>query len=324
MNEDYFKSDSFLARWAASELSEEEREQFELWLADHPEEKVFFEDSRFIWRETSLLRLPETPADREWEKVQQRIRASAPAMRPVSVLKRPWAYAAAAAVMIGLIGSYAWWDRNEWVAVRVPPGKREERVLPDGSKVALNSKTVLEYEIRHWSRRREVKLEGEALFDVLSSDSPFRVHSRGVVTSVLGTSFNVRSRSERVEVTCVHGSVQVSNRQSTLRIPAGNRATLTRDSVMAGVHPVQTDRYVGWVKGRMYFERTAISDVFRELETAFDVRIDASSVPPLSFTGFVSGGDVHQALNEVCLAAGLLVRTVSDSSFAIQPSRAFP
>ena len=59
---------------------------------------------------------------------------------------------------------------------------------------------------------REVRLEGEAFFDVVKQpDRPFIVHTSGIDIKVLGTAFNVKSYPEdkNVETTLYRGLVEV-------------------------------------------------------------------------------------------------------------------
>lgn len=85
--------------------------------------------------------------------------------------------------------------------------------LPDGSTVWLKSDSELVYPDKFESNRREVYLEGEAFFDVVrDKERPFVIYSKDMVTSVLGTSFNVKDYKKDSEkaVEVLTGSVKVS------------------------------------------------------------------------------------------------------------------
>lgn len=90
-------------------------------------------------------------------------------------------------------------------------GSRSRTLLPDGSTVWLNAGSKLEYVNDFNGPVREIKLEGEAFFDVVKQSRPFIVHTAGIDIKVLGTSFNVKSYPEdkNVETTLYHGSVKV-------------------------------------------------------------------------------------------------------------------
>ena len=89
-------------------------------------------------------------------------------------------------------------------------GYKATLTLADGSTITLNSQGKLMCP-EQFGDTREVTLEGEAFFQInRKAAKPFIVHSAGLKTSVLGTSFNINTfGSESIEVTVVTGKVQV-------------------------------------------------------------------------------------------------------------------
>ncbi|WP_143307655.1 FecR family protein [Chitinophaga vietnamensis] len=101
--------------------------------------------------------------------------------------------------------------RNEVVT---KTGSKTTLVLPDGTSVALNACSRLQYDAKRFlSGDREVVLTGEAFFDVKHDPShPFVIQSGNVNIKVLGTAFNVKAYTEdaNVETTLISGKVEVS------------------------------------------------------------------------------------------------------------------
>ncbi|NJO69319.1 MAG: FecR domain-containing protein, partial [Bacteroidetes bacterium] len=79
-----------------------------------------------------------------------------------------------------------------WNTIEVPIGQRTFLTLADGTKVWLNAKTRFTFP-NHFNRdNRTVKLDGEAIFDVVhNQDAPFIVETQKYNVKVLGTEFNV-------------------------------------------------------------------------------------------------------------------------------------
>ena len=101
-------------------------------------------------------------------------------------------------------------------------GSRSRSLLPDGTTVWLNAGSKLHYENDFNGSSREVRLEGEAFFDVVKQvDRPFIVHTSGIDIRVLGTAFNVKSYPEdkTVETTLYRGLVQVSRQEDIEKKP---------------------------------------------------------------------------------------------------------
>ena len=92
-------------------------------------------------------------------------------------------------------------------------GERKSLILADGTKIWLSPSSSLEYPDQLIGNLREVKLEGEAFFEVAKDKQhPFIIHSGRMDTRVVGTSFNIQSYKSQSNytVTVVTGIVKVS------------------------------------------------------------------------------------------------------------------
>ncbi|HRQ51100.1 MAG TPA: FecR domain-containing protein, partial [Agriterribacter sp.] len=100
--------------------------------------------------------------------------------------------------------------------VRVNTGTAERKTvqLPDGTQVWLSPSTLLEYPPAFEGGTREVKLSGEAFFEVAHDASQtFIITSDNIQTKVLGTSFNIQAyhNQKKIAVMVVTGKVKISN-----------------------------------------------------------------------------------------------------------------
>lgn len=141
--------------------------------------------------------------------------------------KRVW-LAAASFLLLALAGwfwiskSFFSGDDKKLEAIETRNGSRTRSLLIDGTVVSLNVGSKLYYDGDFSGPTREVRLEGEAFFDVAKNpDRPFIVHTGGVDIKVLGTSFNVKSYPDdnTIETTLYHGSVQVFREDDPQKIP---------------------------------------------------------------------------------------------------------
>ena len=90
-------------------------------------------------------------------------------------------------------------------------GERSQVVLPDGTKVWLNSASSVEYVAPFFSRERRVKMDGEAYFEVQhDAQAPFVVSTNGLDIKVLGTRFNIRNddSDHRITTVLLEGAVK--------------------------------------------------------------------------------------------------------------------
>lgn len=92
--------------------------------------------------------------------------------------------------------------------------------MEDGTIITLNKNSRLSYSDKYGKDSRNVKLEGEAYFEVAKDPSkPFQVEMNGASITVLGTHFNVKADAESDDITAtlVEGSIRIRRRKAKYR-----------------------------------------------------------------------------------------------------------
>ncbi len=93
-----------------------------------------------------------------------------------------------------------------------PYGQKSQMVLADGTKVYLNSGTVLRCDNRFGKQNRKIELIGEAYFEVKENKKlPFYIYTSDIEIKVLGTKFNVMAYPDepQIETTVTEGTVNI-------------------------------------------------------------------------------------------------------------------
>lgn len=154
-----------------------------------------------------------------------------------------------------------------------PQNATAEVTLSDGSIVAVNAGSRLTYPQSFSGKTREVELQGEAYFKVHhDAKHPFIVKANGISTKVLGTEFNVRSRSAKdTHVTLLQGSVLVSSAAIAKRLKPGEDASF-KDGRVA-VRSVDTEEYTAWKEGEFYFDNETLWDIAKEIGKWYNVSV---------------------------------------------------
>jgi ferric-dicitrate binding protein FerR (iron transport regulator) len=156
-------------------------------------------------------------------------------------------------------------------------------VLPDGSKVCLNSGSSISYPDHFDDSARKVLLTGEAYFQVVKNKkAPMVVSVGNVNLKVYGTSFNVNafSSEETVRVTSVEGSVSLSSASGKIRgkdeffIEPGQTVTYFGDSRKFTVQNEDTFFYTAWKDGILIFRNNTFATVLKQLSRKFNVDIE--------------------------------------------------
>jgi transmembrane sensor len=150
--------------------------------------------------------------------------------------------------------------------------------LPDGTRVHLNSQSSISYAPNFPGNVREVVLTGEAYFDVTHNpDKPFIVRTSGTATQVLGTSFNVKSTNEKIEVTLVNGRVNVTIGDQSSLLEPNQQAVISTSANTIAKKNVDVSKYIGWKDNILYLEGVKLKDAVTTLEQWYNVDINIAS-----------------------------------------------
>ena len=190
----------------------------------------------------------------------------------------------------------------------VPHGKLAYLTLPDSSRITLNAGTQIKRKEYGFTQKREVVLNGEALFDVKSGPIDFVVKVGEHRVKVLGTRFNVFYRNEILEVKCISGEVEVSvNNVGTQLLKAGRGLYYLPELTTFREARFETTRSTLWTQGEFYFSQTSLNLVFEELERQFNIVIQVEGFNPQEriYTGYFTKDGYLNALDLVCLPMGL-------------------
>ncbi|MGB5849263.1 MAG: FecR domain-containing protein [Ignavibacteriaceae bacterium] len=169
-------------------------------------------------------------------------------------------------------------DLVEWKTVTVDNSKQSSLTLKDGTKLFLDSGSRLQIPDNFGIGSREVKLEGEAYFEVAPDpEKPFSVYSANAVVSVLGTKFNVRAWEEsgKTEVAVAEGKVSfgVDNEpKKQIILNKGFGGTLSQTGELSAPGQVDISKSLSWMRGEMSFDDVALFEILAQLERWYDIQ----------------------------------------------------
>ncbi len=204
--------------------------------------------------------------------------------------------------------------------IHVPLGQMSEITLFDGTHVWLNSGTTLRYAGNFGNGSRQVELMGEAFFNVISGDVPFKVKIKNNEIEVLGTSFAAVAYPDEdfSQVTLVEGTVQINdgagrtlkqlNPREQLNIPDSPDKKITTSKV-------NTLFYESWINGQIKFEEERLADVARRMERWYNVeiRFTGKEASELRFTGTVlKNKPIDQSMQAISLLLPIKVKHESN------------
>lgn len=327
---DFIADDSF-KEWA---LGMAKSDFWDSYRTQYPAQQPVVEEARLL-----LLALKASQQSREDDHVVEAIWENIKAgkdQKSRTVVFRPafWRVAAAAAVLLICWGGYHFGGRKEpgfgWqdsiaalsdmTQESNTSGKPRDVRLPDGSVITLENNAVLKYDKDFNAATRTVFLRGKAFFDVArNAEKPFIIHSNGLVTKVLGTSFTIAADEddEDVTVSVVTGKVAVvpqdrfeslpekqSPQLSGLVLTPNQKAVYSRESAHLAKtlvdNPVVVDKSL--VPDHFTFENTPVNEVFAALSKAYGINLvyDSSTFQDCSLIVALEDESLYDKLRVIC------------------------
>jgi transmembrane sensor len=239
--------------------------------------------------------------------------------------------AAVAAVFALFFAIYLEWPvlQNKFhpvaqIVLNVPLNQKKQVVLPDGSRIWVNSASQLKYPQVFSGKTREVYLSGEAYFDIHHDAArPFIIHTGKVVTTVLGTAFNIKEDNQQhtVTVTVTRGKVSVANGHQPLGIITPNQQisfnTVSQQYVQRNI---DTKEAIAWQESDLHFDNITFEDAAAQLQQRFKVKISFANqkLKNCRFTGTaLKEENLNSILNVICAFNNATYQTKGDGSIVI-------
>jgi transmembrane sensor len=338
-----------MSRHLSREASPEEEEELQGLLANAPDRHYLFDILLSYFRNPPVAGAAhpagDSDLDQRFLKMMESSAGQPPYHRIRHAVQRKWLIAAAAAACILLLWGVVSLSRspssqplhnihNEEVLAKA--GTRTKMVLPDGTRVWLNSNSRLKYNNDFNTNNREVTLEGEAYFDVAKNTQlPFIVHASSIDIKVLGTSFAVKSypQDKTIEATLLRGIIEVSRKDnpSTPRIilkpndklvfsksfatpnrtgnsPSGpgSHISVSPDIAINSIRqdiPDSNKVETAWLYNRLVFDGDSFRELADKMERWYNVKIDLRDtiLNNYHFGGIFEKETVEEAFRELQL-----------------------
>jgi transmembrane sensor len=180
-------------------------------------------------------------------------------------------------------------------------------LLPDSTQVWLNAGSTLEYPDHFDQTTREVTLSGEAYFDVKhAAEHPFIIHTGQILTTVLGTAFNINAYADRsnIKVSVSRGKVKVSRGNQQLALLLRNQEIKVSQIETEKPQRVSnTNSVAEWQQGNMVYDDEKMGEIIADLQRVYNVNIRLMNMNMVNVqvtTRFRRELGIGQALEILC------------------------
>ena len=293
--------DSLLMLFITGEADNKQIKEVDAWLELSDDNQAYIDQMQEVWLKTAELN--PTPInvdiDAAWNKVSLKIDAlekDTNKVSPTIELAKPKtinilnSFMRIAAVIIVAFGIYLIYNLSQKDTPEQMLMASTDSIindtLSDGSVIALNKNSTLEFPETFDQNIRKVELKGEAFFDIEPNpEKPFIIHAGESYIQVLGTSFNVEAYadSSNIEVSVVTGVVKLftidkeSSDTNFVILTADEIGILNIENNTIQKRGAYDKNNLYWQSKTLIFEKTKLSEVFSLLELTYDINIDVSN-----------------------------------------------
>jgi transmembrane sensor len=172
-------------------------------------------------------------------------------------------------------------------------------VLPDGTKVWLNSQSSIKFPTAFTGYKRHVEITGEAYFEVTHNErNPFTVKAGDQIVEDIGTAFNINSYKDEptIRTTLVQGAAKVSANGTEKLLRPGQRSLVTDHSFQ--LQNADTESEIAWMGGKFIFHDEELHSAMRQLARWYNIHVIYDYDPKniLLGGGFSKSRDINKVL----------------------------
>jgi len=187
----------------------------------------------------------------------------------------------------------------------------QEHKLPDGSVVSLNAGSVLTYRSGFPGGIREMMLQGEAFFDVVSNNVPFKVFTGESVVEVTGTSFSIAEEEGIVKVSVLTGSVILSpseDKENQILISSNESGYLLPNNELRIEKGIYVNE-LSWKTGTLIFDSKPLDSALIDIAKHFRKDLLIETDIKESITASFQDQPLYEIINEIEQVAKLVFDT---------------
>lgn len=198
--------------------------------------------------------------------------------------------------------------RKESLIYTAAAGEKKTVILPDNTKVMLNSGAKLMLSDDFNETERRVDLDGEAFFDVARNpEKLFIVCCRDNEYIVRGTSFNVSSYvNDRFSIVTLHtGRLEARVHDDVIMLKPGDELRIDRNMNQITKQTVDISNSAKWRdSGKLSFSSLPLKYVANQVSHKYNVKINVhSSIEDIVYDGCLDRESLQDALRLISMTS---------------------
>jgi transmembrane sensor len=319
---------AWISQFDGAEPSQEDLAAFREWINRSPQHLKEIRRLSTLWGDLNILTevaaLPKKSPAQASKSTGRRTRFAAIAVSMSAMVM-------VAAVVFSVLRRNGVDRSTVQVLYSTSVGEQKSIVLPDHSKVLLNTASRIQVDYRVGQRGVHL-LQGEAFFEVAhDTHRPFLVYAGANIVRAVGTAFTVRVQKQDVEVTVTEGVVELSSvphavgstvgkgliepQTKLADIKAGQSAAFNQDvESIQSIKPQEIKRKLSWREGILSFSGEPLEQVVAEVSryTPVTIVISDPAIRDIRIGGYFKIGETDAMLEALETSFGVRVNRVND------------
>ncbi|MEF9931035.1 MAG: FecR family protein [Bacteroidales bacterium] len=212
-------------------------------------------------------------------------------------------------------------SEKQFTEIKVPMGESVSVSLPDGSKVKLNSGSVLKFSKLFGQMNRELSLDGEGYFEVKKNKKKFIVITSDINVEVLGTKFNLSAyNADRVVTASLYkGKVKIVNTILKETVVLNPEDSYIFDKVSKKATMKSFNKKHGWMNNYFVANSDDIEVFVQKIERKYNVKIvvEPNLIGKCRYTGVFKGESLEEILKNMALASPIKYKIKDNNTVLI-------
>jgi ferric-dicitrate binding protein FerR (iron transport regulator) len=315
-----------LNRFLKDKLSPEEERLLQEWFCSDVSSSEIETFYRETWESGKTKEMPHKQHQKILNSIKSEITNDDVRIKKRFAIHRwlPYAASALLCILVG-ISSYLYVKEKttadvvrEYTIV-ADKGQRSTVLLPDGSKVWLNSHTQISYSNDYGKEQRNVSLTGEAYFEVAKeADCPFIVNAGEMKVEVIGTTFNIRAYQEDKEIvaTLFSGKIEASIDTKSVVLRPDQYVSFNRNEQRLTTHTSDNPSYAKmWRDNELAFKSQTFEEIAIILNRMYNVHLEFKSekIKQYHFSGVIKNNSLDNIIEIISLTAPIVYKSKGDT-----------
>lgn len=289
--------------------------------AESPENEAYFLETERLWKLSAKAARLEGVSER---KAVSELRSNLEKSRPKRSVSLVWFRNIAAAVLVLAVGYWLYVQNTKIVYLTKLTSKNQvdSVKLADGSIIILAENSELKYPEKFGDVREIFFPKGQAFFQIAKDPThPFKVVMNKSDVTVLGTSFNIKVSTVKINLSVKTGRVMFSPFQNSTKSILSEGQAIAYDTEKGEIIATTAQNADAWLTKELTFVDTPLEEVCKQLSAYYnaDIKLQNSKRANKKLNATFKNQTLNQVLDVLNETYNIKIKKDKDQITLITP-----